>query len=159
MRRVGIVLLAMGWTAFVISFFVTAADTHGSMLGNPTGWRAVVGVLIFALLEIEKKTIAGVLRGIVLFLSVASNLVMLLSPLFSFATTEKIRKVYRLVISLFTIFNAHWIVMYVLQGAGRTLVVGYYLWFGSFVAVSVGLYLVGLHESRRRRAYLAGDAV
>jgi uncharacterized membrane protein len=136
-ERLRYIILFIGWAIFIISFFVPAvkADEYDELV---PGWLAA----LFSLAFIENSFDGGD-PGLVYFFSFTlCNILMLMSPIILFLTKKKkFFQWYRISMVSATLLVCSWFFYWFWPGAAGDLLIGYYMWFLSFILVTISLFM------------------
>ena len=134
-RRTGIFLTLLAWSAFLASFFLPTAVQIGSLAGAPldaqSGWQTFVDTWHLSVAAARHRPFA--------LLCVLSPLplgLMLIAPLVNL-TTRQYTVFFGLILCL-TGISALWVCLDVYEG----LRVGFYLWIGSILTMALSSFLI-----------------
>ncbi len=146
-RRIGIVLTAVAWWAFLVSFFLPAAvqigSLPGAMMGPQSGWQTFVESLTLSIetASYSSWSLWGGVRYkplvLMCLLSPVPNMLMLLTPLGNLKLKHSAAFIGPLLLVSGVI--VFWVCWQVYEG----LTIGFYLWIGSILAMALASSLIG----------------
>ena len=127
------IILFSGWALFITSFFLPAVSDGGPIPGWFAAW---VSLTIF-----DDIFSADLLFGVYVFSFTPCNILMLLSPIIVFRIKmKKYLHWYRISMSAVTLLVGSWY-FYCIWENTIGLCIGYYLWFLSFLLVTISLFM------------------
>ena len=137
LKRIGLanIILFVGWAIYITSFFMPAFDRPNQI----HGWAAA----LYSLLIIGFSP-GGHFQPLQIYYFSLSlcNILMLLSPFIFFRTKKKkLYQWYRISMSVATLLVGSWFFFWFWYGEADALLIGYYLWFLSFLLVTVSLFM------------------
>ena len=133
--RLRYTLLFLGWAIFITSFFLPA---YTGLMEPAPGWGAAYVSLVSIKIDFEYPDP----EKIYWFSFTPCNILMLLSPFIVFrAKKKKYLHWYLISMVAATLLVSSWGVRSIRQIGGGEVLIGYYLWFLSFLLVTISLFI------------------
>jgi hypothetical protein len=129
--------ILVGWMCHVTSWFLPAAKAPDFSV-VVRGWKAF-RLAACGVLPCEGIEFQGMIYAVLATISVITTLFFILySPWVVLRGTRNVQKSSAWFAGAAFVFNSHWIVIFGAQGA--LLMIGYFLWWLSFLLLAVGLF-------------------